>query len=210
LHLEGRCRGVWSDEKVGSLWGQLTNPCGSPVFDPRDRTRTHRRVKEPHRALSTWRTSAWNLEDVGVEPQPKSAGLPGITRQRVGLPLKIFQLNSLLLLPLAAVVGWGTIEMRPGGPLAATRPFPTNSYVAVLGRGRARVGDFGSTRRRKCWYSLLTQCRHPDGQGYRVRRRSLPAHLPQRSPQAHMGSATPTRPSAGTPRSPAGPEVSSS
>jgi len=32
--------------------------------------------------------------------QPKSAGLPGITRQRVGLPLKIFRLNSLLLLLL--------------------------------------------------------------------------------------------------------------
>ena len=31
-------------------------------------------------------------------PPPKSAGLPGITRQRVGLPLKIFRLNSLLLL----------------------------------------------------------------------------------------------------------------
>ena len=30
--------------------------------------------------------------------QPKSAGLPGITRQRVGLPLKIFRLNSILLL----------------------------------------------------------------------------------------------------------------
>jgi hypothetical protein len=30
--------------------------------------------------------------------QPKSAGLPGITRQPAGLPLKIFRLNSLLLL----------------------------------------------------------------------------------------------------------------
>jgi hypothetical protein len=39
------------------------------------------------------RSPAW-----GSPSQPKSAGLPGITRQRVGLPLKIFRLNSLLLL----------------------------------------------------------------------------------------------------------------
>ena len=39
------------------------------------------------------------LEGRGRPLQPKSAGLPGITRQRVGLPLKIFRLNSLLLLP---------------------------------------------------------------------------------------------------------------
>jgi len=30
------------------------------------------------------------LEGRGPPLQPKSAGLPGITRQRVGLPLKIF------------------------------------------------------------------------------------------------------------------------
>jgi len=41
------------------------------------------------------------LEVRGRPLQPKSAGLPGITRQRVGLPLKIFRLNSLLLLLLA-------------------------------------------------------------------------------------------------------------
>ena len=40
------------------------------------------------------------LEGRGRPLQPKSAGLPGITRQRVGLPLKIFRLNSLLLLLL--------------------------------------------------------------------------------------------------------------
>jgi len=33
------------------------------------------------------------LEGRGRPLQPKSAGLPGITRQRVGLPLKIFRLN---------------------------------------------------------------------------------------------------------------------
>ena len=38
------------------------------------------------------------LEGRGRSLQPKRAGLPGITRQRVGLPLKIFRLNSLLLL----------------------------------------------------------------------------------------------------------------
>jgi len=44
---------------------------------------------------------AWRvLEGRGRPLQPKSAGLPGITRQRVGLPLKIFQLSSLLLLLL--------------------------------------------------------------------------------------------------------------
>ena len=42
------------------------------------------------------------LEGRGRPLQPKSAGLPGITRQRVGLPLKIFRLNSLLLLPSPA------------------------------------------------------------------------------------------------------------
>jgi hypothetical protein len=36
------------------------------------------------------------LEGRGRPLQPKSVGLPGITRQRVGLPLKIFRLNSLL------------------------------------------------------------------------------------------------------------------
>jgi hypothetical protein len=34
------------------------------------------------------------LEGRGRPLQSKSAGLPGITRQRVGLPLKIFRLNS--------------------------------------------------------------------------------------------------------------------
>jgi len=38
------------------------------------------------------------LEGRGRPFQPKSAGLPGITRQRVGLPLKIFRLKCLLLL----------------------------------------------------------------------------------------------------------------
>ena len=42
------------------------------------------------------------LEGRGRPLQPKSTGLPGITRQRVGLPLKIFRLNSLLLLLLFA------------------------------------------------------------------------------------------------------------
>jgi len=40
------------------------------------------------------------LEGRGLPLQPKSAGLPGITRQRVGLPLKMVRLNSLLLLLL--------------------------------------------------------------------------------------------------------------
>ena len=43
-------------------------------------------------------TSGAVLEGWGSPLQTKSAGLPGIMRQRVGLPLKIFQLNSLLLL----------------------------------------------------------------------------------------------------------------
>ena len=45
------------------------------------------------------------LEGRGRPLQPKSAGLPGITRQRVGLPLKIFRLNSLLLLAGEFAIG---------------------------------------------------------------------------------------------------------
>jgi len=57
-------------------------------------------------SAETWRVGVLVMpsgavpEGRGRSLQPKSAGLPGITRQRVGLPLKIFRLNSLLLLLL--------------------------------------------------------------------------------------------------------------
>ena len=52
------------------------------------------------------------LEGRGRPLQPKSAGLPGITRQRVGLPLKIFRLNSLLLLLPLRSLPFGTTTKR--------------------------------------------------------------------------------------------------
>ena len=76
------------------------------------------------------------LEGRGRPLQPKSAGLPGITRQRVGLPLKIFRLNSLLLLLL---------------PLPCVRPPP--GLGARLGSLRAG-GDKIWSRRRIFWTNL--------------------------------------------------------
>jgi len=57
----------------------------------------------PHPEIVGWEMGARTCLHVAPSAQlnssqPKSAGLPGITRQRVGLPRKIFRLNSLLLL----------------------------------------------------------------------------------------------------------------
>ena len=51
----------------------------------------------------------------GISLQSKSAGMPGITRQRVGLPLKIFRLNSLLPPPQARLAPW-RVGQGPAAP----------------------------------------------------------------------------------------------
>jgi len=93
------------------------------------------------------------LEGRGRPLQPKSAGLPGITRQRVGLPLKIFRLNSLLLLP-------------PSPPGAPPAPDPTDSLSR--GAARARVssphrvelhGYSGCSQRTPSWFLIKALCR---------------------------------------------------
>ena len=71
-------------------------------------------------------------KNVILNPKPKSAGLPGITRQRVGLNLKIFRLNSLLLL-LEAL-------QEPAALLSVTNPAlsePINNIYTngLFGRG---------------------------------------------------------------------------
>ena len=112
-------------KKYGKRYAQLAGPDPPPIRGlsrvragcRRDGTSlsvTHRggpagraRLCETSISAETWRVgvlvmpSGAVLEGRGRPLQPKSAGLPGITRQRVGLPLKIFRLNSLLLLLLA-------------------------------------------------------------------------------------------------------------
>jgi len=72
------------------------------------------------------------LEGRGRPLQPKSAGLPGIMRQRVGLPLKIFRLNSLLLLLLACFYS----QIKPLLP-----PSSSSSSPGGEGGGRGREGE---------------------------------------------------------------------
>jgi len=72
--------------------------------------------------------------------QPNSAGQPGITRQRVGLPLKIFQLNSLLLLlPLYC-------RFRPS-PNSVINVSPLTTAAILEWRRRSAWGGAAAARR---------------------------------------------------------------
>ena len=93
-------------------------------------------------SAETWRVgvlvmpSGAVLEGRGRPLQPKSAGLPGITRQRVGLPLKIFRLNSLLLLLRGELVQGSarSIRSRSTGCVAVSACTPYGGSNGAMAR----------------------------------------------------------------------------
>jgi len=96
-----RCGDFWQERRLLLSWakaGKYSEGRNKATRDDWDVY--YERGRKPKESIIKYEAA----RSEGDSPQPKSAGLPGITRQRVGLPLKdflkIFRLNSLLLLSI--------------------------------------------------------------------------------------------------------------